>query len=167
MSRNRRNRNGQTDPELSPADAAPLTLIQTTAAGDALAAQKSKEMGLRLAAKDQNSAPLTGDPDLDRAIEHGAKVIAEFRDELLAASEERILAAITAEDSPKARVLESIRRRTGRAAKTNRTCPKCGEETFLVEWSKEQPDGSTFRERRCKTCGHVGERIAPAEKEPE
>lgn len=56
--------------------------------------------------------------------------------------------------------LQGVRDRTG----INRICPQCHKPTFLVAESKEQEDGSTRRERRCKSCGHVEERIAPPEK---
>jgi len=49
--------------------------------------------------------------------------------------------------------------------RTNRTCPKCGEETFFVTRPAAQKNGSTIRERRCKKCGHVANRIAPPEKD--
>ena len=151
MSRNRRNRNGQ----------------QST--GTASERPDGEvELSTAVSPSEEQIAPLTEYAEVEQAM----KILQANRDPDYVppgfghpANVETVLAAEP--DSPKARVLESIRRRTGRAAKTNRTCPKCGEETFLVEWSKEQPDGSTFRERRCKTCGHVGERIAPAEKEPE
>ena len=48
--------------------------------------------------------------------------------------------------------------------KSNRTCPRCAAPQFKVAHSKSLPDGSVHRERICEACGHVEERIAPAEK---
>ena len=85
---------------------------------------------------------------LDQPVSHGRPVTVNFP------------AASDAPESAPAQFLRAVRAKLG---KTNRTCPRCGLETFLVETSKEQADGSTWRERRCTNCGHVGERLAPAE----
>jgi len=66
-----------------------------------------------------------------------------------------------AKDTPISAFWENVNAKLGR---TNRTCPKCGLQSFLVAESKEQEDGSTLRERRCKRCGHIEKRIAPPEK---
>jgi len=47
---------------------------------------------------------------------------------------------------------------------TNRTCPNCGQDAFVCIRSLQLADGSVWRERRCRSCGHIEERLQPPEK---
>lgn len=48
--------------------------------------------------------------------------------------------------------------------RTNRSCPACGEETFVAVRSLNLQDGSVWRERQCRNCGHIEQRVQPPEK---
>ncbi len=48
--------------------------------------------------------------------------------------------------------------------RTNLTCPECAEPCFVAVRSLKLPDGSTWRERHCRSCGHIEERIQPPER---
>ena len=36
--------------------------------------------------------------------------------------------------------------------KAARMCPECGEDSYVYD-TREQPDGSIVRKRRCRNCG--------------
>ena len=48
--------------------------------------------------------------------------------------------------------------------RSNRDCPECAEPCFVAVRSLKLPDGSTWRERHCRMCGHIEERIQPPER---
>jgi ribosomal protein S27AE len=47
---------------------------------------------------------------------------------------------------------------------SNRTCPECGQEVFVAVRSINLADGSVWRERHCRACGFIEQRIQPPEK---
>jgi hypothetical protein len=50
------------------------------------------------------------------------------------------------------------------AGRTSRTCPECKQEVFVCVRSLTLADGSVWRERHCRHCGHIEQRIQPPEK---
>ena len=62
-------------------------------------------------------------------------------------------------------VYDNLDAGSGRRAtpRSNRTCPNCGQEVFVVLRSLTLPNGAVWRQRQCRQCGHVEERVQPLE----
>lgn len=100
------------------------------------------------------------DSDIDRMAETAAMVAAT---EILNKRADELTETPALTMHPAQRFHQEVQSRIGKV-NPNRVCPECNKSNFLATRGETQQDGSIIRERRCKDCGYVEDRIAPAEK---